>query len=874
MTVSTIDSAAEFATNGVTTNFPFYFKFLENEDLVVTYVDTLGVSSVLTYGTDYTVNGAGTEDGGSVVTSAAKPAGQLIVSREMDPLQGTSLRNQGKFLAETHEDVFDKLTMLIQQGFSLFSRALLRPFGKNYYDAKGRNISNLNDPVADQDATTKRWSREYIASILSAIQGPINNAANIFFKGPDNLDYVVQDLSDYNSAQKGDALLAVKQPTANAVNTTQHQLNLERVSIQQYGGKDDYNGTSGTNSFDALNKIITDFPNGCTICMPRTVGGTGRYYFSGTANSTDMSKYVLDVDAGVDATVNGGNTPLVGPGLIVNRQLKIKFIAANYTYSLSPTAYGVVSGKPYTLSASDGESPIVERLVTDSNVNMVFNNVNISTGALTSFTPSGTDGETASLNNVSTSGFTVGSFSIRPGQEFHASLALTVGMTGSVCTYVQTENGWVLFSQSLAGGDISLRIFVEGSPLQSTVFADPFNGSLAYRMANSEIGVKVHSPTSFSVLLNHSELFRMDNLTSSVIRAGWGAGLVNNGSAVYLTYPVKWTLSRTYGMRQLRVVFCGDSTVASSNPFSWTNHFLRTCAGVGGLQFKNVLNQAVPGHTSANQAAIVSATNYGALGGFDYMFLDVGINDIGGAVPVDTFIANIVTIYNVCLTYNIKLLVGLPAMFYNQTEATAYGQTGQNSALGERGASYRLKLQRKIAELGLIPNFLEFLDMGAVVPSMLANSALNPVVQDNVHQSNWGGEIKGMGAAKSFLGYLFPAPKKDIALRSIKPAWMPTAIQATYGLTFKPLFRINGDQLSMTGVMDCPASVPANTSLVKLPYTPPADIRVTAICGDAGGVYNLTAILLIASNGMVSVLSIPATARFIDFSTVTFTMLP
>lgn len=211
MTVSTIGSVAEFVTNGVTTNFPFYFKFLANEDLSVTYVNPLGMVVPLTLGTDYTANGAKDESGGSIVTTIALAGpGQLIVSREMDPYQLTSLRNQGKFLAETHEDVFDRLTMLIQQGFSINSRSLNRPYGKDYYDAEGRRIVNLADPIDDQDATTKHWSREYLTSLIGAIQGPINNAANVFYKGPDNLDYVVQDMSSKTIAAKGAALIGYK----------------------------------------------------------------------------------------------------------------------------------------------------------------------------------------------------------------------------------------------------------------------------------------------------------------------------------------------------------------------------------------------------------------------------------------------------------------------------------------------------------------------------------------------------------------------------------------------------------------------------------------------------------------------------------------
>ncbi|NMZ06218.1 hypothetical protein HBO37_12725 [Pseudomonas proteolytica] len=196
MTVNTISSIAEFDTNGVTTNFPFYFKFLANEDLVVTYVDPLGVSSTLTLGTHYTVNGAGNDQGGSIVTTSALAGpGQLVVSREMEAFQQTSLRNQGKFLAEVHENVFDKLTMLIQQGLATFTRALKRPLGRDYFFAENRRITSVKDPEEPQDAATKNSVEQYVGSVLSAIQGPINNSANVLYVRPSGTPGVVQDLA-------------------------------------------------------------------------------------------------------------------------------------------------------------------------------------------------------------------------------------------------------------------------------------------------------------------------------------------------------------------------------------------------------------------------------------------------------------------------------------------------------------------------------------------------------------------------------------------------------------------------------------------------------------------------------------------------------
>lgn len=164
MTVSTINSVAEFATNGATTSFPFYFKFLENKDLVVTFINSAGISFDLVMGTHYTVTGAGNENGGSVITTTTLAGpGQLIVSRDMEAYQQTSLRNQGKFLAETHEDVFDKLTMLIQQGFSIFRRALFRPLGRDYFFAENRRIVAARDPVDLQDVATKNSTQMAVA---------------------------------------------------------------------------------------------------------------------------------------------------------------------------------------------------------------------------------------------------------------------------------------------------------------------------------------------------------------------------------------------------------------------------------------------------------------------------------------------------------------------------------------------------------------------------------------------------------------------------------------------------------------------------------------------------------------------------------------
>ena len=159
MTVSTEVDHNDYIGNGVTTVFPYQFRIFKAADLTVVTVDLNENQLELILGTDYTVTGAGSYQGGNVVLASALVNGwKISIARELPVTQETDLRNQGKFFAEVHENAFDKLTMLIQQTFSRFSLALRKPsFIANYYDALNNRIRNLRDPSQTQDAATKNY---------------------------------------------------------------------------------------------------------------------------------------------------------------------------------------------------------------------------------------------------------------------------------------------------------------------------------------------------------------------------------------------------------------------------------------------------------------------------------------------------------------------------------------------------------------------------------------------------------------------------------------------------------------------------------------------------------------------------------------------
>lgn len=161
MTVSTQVSRNEYTGNGATTQYDFTFRILDKSHLLVQTLDTSESIVTLTLGTDYTVTGVNRYNGGKVVLTSALPAGYKIsIERKTPVTQEASIRNQGGFFPEIHEDAFDKLTMLVQQAYGWWSGLSLRKpsWLANYYDALNNCIRNLRDPSQAQDAATKRYT--------------------------------------------------------------------------------------------------------------------------------------------------------------------------------------------------------------------------------------------------------------------------------------------------------------------------------------------------------------------------------------------------------------------------------------------------------------------------------------------------------------------------------------------------------------------------------------------------------------------------------------------------------------------------------------------------------------------------------------------
>src|SRR5213595_2667681 len=139
MTVTTTLDRQEFPGDGSNKIFPFNFRFLSNSDIYVSLIDSSGNVTPQTLGVNYSITGVGLP-GGGVVTMIVAPGSTsfLFIQRVMAATQETSIRNQGRFFPEVHENVFDRLVMLIQQAISTsldgLRRAVRAPAGESLTD--------------------------------------------------------------------------------------------------------------------------------------------------------------------------------------------------------------------------------------------------------------------------------------------------------------------------------------------------------------------------------------------------------------------------------------------------------------------------------------------------------------------------------------------------------------------------------------------------------------------------------------------------------------------------------------------------------------------------------------------------------------------
>lgn len=136
MTVESSTQDVTYEMDGVTLSFAIPFYFLDDDHIYADFLDSAEVVTSLISGADFSLTGAGDEDGGSLTLESTKASGfKLHIYRVVPATQQAAYQQNSAFPAKTTETALDKLTMLVQQQQSAIENSVRYPF--NEYGTDG-----------------------------------------------------------------------------------------------------------------------------------------------------------------------------------------------------------------------------------------------------------------------------------------------------------------------------------------------------------------------------------------------------------------------------------------------------------------------------------------------------------------------------------------------------------------------------------------------------------------------------------------------------------------------------------------------------------------------------------------------------------------
>lgn len=286
MTVTVTSTFVRAAGNGVTTVVNFPFLVTSSGDLIVRDIlDSTGTPTTLALNTHYTVQLSATGEGGTVTFLSALAAGHTYDIRSNVPAtQGEDIRNQGRFLPEIHEGVFDKAVRLIQDLTRKVGQSIQAPD----YEASPPNFTLPNA----------------IQRALNYLAFDVNGNA-VVTSGTGGGDASLRnDLANTTTAGKGNEMVSIRRTTAEiSAGVTPVNYTYPEFWVTRYGGDPTGAGFSDT-AFVSANAVAA--VNGGRIIVPPT-----SLYFK-IATAIQLSSGVSLEGYGYASRIHTTNTTRLG----------------------------------------------------------------------------------------------------------------------------------------------------------------------------------------------------------------------------------------------------------------------------------------------------------------------------------------------------------------------------------------------------------------------------------------------------------------------------------------------------------------------------------------------------------------------------------
>lgn len=232
------------------------------------------------------------------------------------------------------------------------------------------------------------------------------------------------------------------------------------------------------------------------------------------------------------------------------------------------------------------------------------------------------------------------------------------------------------------------------------------------------------------------------DLPFNIQKVGFGINFVNAaGSGVNNIYWGKITFGECLKANigdSINAAAFGDSVTFGEGTISWAEHLPKMLEGQRGINKFTITNKAVSGNTSAQQLAIMQATD---LTPYDLILILIGINDIQGNVPISTFSANLQAMIDLAKGNNRKVVVGVPHVWISQD------LTGQGFATSNynKGGLYRAEIIKLVAVNNII-----LADTMSEIGRVGVDNHL-AVIRDNLHNNHFGEILDARAFARGII---------------------------------------------------------------------------------------------------------------------------
>ena len=260
MSVELETARVAYSGSGSTGPFSIPFYFLANSHIRAVKLSS-STETVLTLTTDYSLTGAGDEDGGTLTLVVALASGEtLTITRNVPLTQETNWPIADPFPAASHEQAADKLTMIVQQIDDTLGRTLRQPVSDATalaelpiaasrasmaltFDANGQPLmADISGSVLSFSPTTEAFDGTGAQTAFTLANSPTSASAVIV-----RIDGVVQTpITDYTVS--GTTLTFTTAPATGTGNIVVQNFGIARelntVAVDNVSGLGDSDGSS------------------------------------------------------------------------------------------------------------------------------------------------------------------------------------------------------------------------------------------------------------------------------------------------------------------------------------------------------------------------------------------------------------------------------------------------------------------------------------------------------------------------------------------------------------------------------------------------------------------------------------------------------